>query len=53
LPDQGEQNIALFTLPPMKGLNPLFKSYDLFFHLLGVGDYPNFTSTLEADFERE
>jgi len=33
----------------MKGLNPFFKSYDLFFQTLREGKYQDFTSTLEAD----
>jgi len=37
----------------MKGLNPLFKSYDLFFHLLIEGEYQDFTSALEVDLEQE
>jgi hypothetical protein len=37
----------------MKGLNPFFKSYNLFFQVLGEGKYQDFTSTLEADLERE
>jgi len=39
----------LLTLPFIKGLNPFFKSYDLFFQRLRAAKYQDFTSTLEAD----
>jgi len=48
-----EQLIVLFTLPFMRGSNPFFKSYDLFFERLKEGGYHDFTSTLEADLKRE
>jgi len=53
LPDQGEQFIAVLILPFMKGLNPFFKSYDLFLQRLREGKYQDFTSTLEADLDEE
>jgi len=37
----------------MKGLNPFFKSYDLFFQRLREGEYQDFISTLEADLDKE
>jgi len=37
----------------MKALNPFFKSYNLFFQVLREAKYQDFTSTLEADLERE
>jgi len=47
-------NVSLFCSPAIHGgLNPLFKSYDLFFQVLREGKYQDFTSTLEADLERE
>jgi len=49
----GGQSIALLTQPSMKGLNPFFKSYDLYFQRLREGEYQDFTSPLEADLERE
>jgi hypothetical protein len=36
-----------------KGLNPFFNSYNLFFQMLGEGEYQDFTSALQADLERE
>jgi len=48
-----EDFIALFTLPSIKGLNPFFKSRNLFFQRLREGEYQDFTSALEANLERE
>jgi len=37
----------------MKGLNPFFRSYALFFQVLREDEYQDFTSTLEADLGEE
>jgi len=37
----------------MKAVNPFFESYDLFFQMLEVGKYQDFTSALEAAPEGE